>query len=97
MGVFAETIVNYMYELDDLPPLSSEDNTLIKKIKNLKYEGILPREIDDILYALRTKRNIAVHEGYDSIEDCKTLLQMTHTLSVWFMQAYDDISYKPSP
>ncbi|MDR1802302.1 MAG: type I restriction-modification system endonuclease [Treponema sp.] len=95
MGAFAETVVNYMYDLDGMPPLPYAENALVNKIRKLKYEGMLPRKIDDILYALRTKRNIAVHEGYDSLEDCKTLLRMTHTLSVWFMQTYGDNSYKP--
>ena len=48
-------------------------------------EYLLPRNIDDILYELRTKRNKAIHEGYDSQSDCKTLLKMTHTLGVWFI------------
>lgn len=49
-----------------------------------------------ILYSLRTKRNIAVHEGYDSFEDCKILLEMAYTLSVWFMQTYGDYTYEPT-
>ncbi|MDR0464315.1 MAG: DUF4145 domain-containing protein [Treponema sp.] len=94
MGSFAETIVNYMYELNGLPQLLHEENSFANKIKKLRYEGILNREMDDILYALRKKRNLAVHEEYDSSEDCKTLLQMMHTLSIWFMQIYGNHSYK---
>ena len=56
---------------------------------------MLPRDIGDILYALRTKRNLAVHEGHDSLEDCKTLLRLAHTLCVWFMQTYGDYTYEP--
>jgi len=102
IGIFAETIVNYMYELDGMPQLPCGEDSFANRIKKLKYEGMLTREIDDILYALRKKRNIAVHEGYGStpgtgVEDCKTLLRMTHTLSVWFMQTYGDYSYKPAP
>jgi len=76
LGVLAETVVNYMFELDDISPPGESDNTLSNRIRILKHEGMLPCEIDDILYALRTKRNIAVHEGYDSVEDCQTLLEM---------------------
>ena len=93
LGALAETIVNYMFELDKIAPLS--DDTLNNRIRLLKREGMLPKEIDDILYRLRTKRNLAVHEGHDSFEDAKILLRMAHTLSVWFMQVYGDYKYEP--
>lgn len=92
MGAMAETIVNYMFELDRLK-LPAENNHA-NRIKILKQEGMLPKEISSILYSLRIKRNEAVHEGYDSFEDCKTLLEMSYTLCVWFMQTYGDYSYK---
>ena len=95
MGVFSETIVNYMFELDEMTPPPDPHNTLANRIKILQREGMLSKEINNIFYALRTKRNMAAHEGYESLEDCKTLLQMTHSLSVWFMQTYGDYKYKP--
>lgn len=94
LGAFAETVVNYMIELDRLT-MPENDNTLVNKINLLKREDLLPREIDNILYSLRKKRNLAVHAGHDSFEDCKTLLRMTWTLAVWFMQAYGDFAFKP--
>jgi len=96
MGALSETIVNYMFELDRITPLPDSQNTLANKIKVLQRECLISGQISKILYLLRTKRNIAVHEGYDSFEDCKTLLRMTHTLSVWFMQTYGDCDYKPA-
>lgn len=93
LGVFSETTVNYMFELDNLEP--PVENTLNNRIKLLKREGMLPHEIDEILYHLRTKRNLAVHEGHDSFDDCMTLLKMAFTLSVWFMQTYGDYSFEP--
>lgn len=92
MGVFAETIVNYMFEMDGLPP-PEIDNTPVNRIKILKRDVMPPREIGDILYALRTKRNEAVHEGYDSFEACKTLLKMAHSLAV---QTYGNYAYEPT-
>ena len=96
MGILAETIINYMFELDGLTP-PNIDNTHANRIKILKREGLLPKEIDNILHALRKKRNDAAHENYDSLDDCKTLLKMTHTLSVWFMQVYGDWQFEPEP
>lgn len=93
LGALAETTVNYMFELDRLIPPA--ENTPANRIKILKREGMLPSEISEILYRLRTKRNLAVHEGHDSFEDAKVLLRMAHTLSVWFMQTYGDYAYEP--
>jgi len=84
-----------MFELDEITP-PENDNTPANRIRILKNEGMLPRDIGDILYALRTKRNLAVHEGHDSLEDCKTLLHLAHTLCVWFMQTYGDYTYEPA-
>jgi type I restriction enzyme R subunit len=95
-GALAETVVNYMFELDNISALDEKYNTAANRIRELKQEGLLPYEISDILYSLRTKRNIAVHEGHDCFEDCKTLLEMAYTLSVWFMQTYGDYTYEPT-
>ena len=94
LGILAETIVNYMFELDRIPH-PEPDNTLANRIKLLNRYGLLPREINEILYSLRIKRNEAVHEGYDSLEEAKTLLEMAHTLSNWFIQSYSDPTHTP--
>jgi len=73
LGVLSETIVNYMFELDKIA-LPETDDTLANKVKILKLEGMLPRDISDILYVLRIKRNKAAYQAYDSLEDCKTML-----------------------
>ena len=95
MGSLAETIVNYIFEFDELAPPAGNDNTHANRIKILQKKGMLSPDISDILYVLRIKRNEAVHEGYDSYETCMSLIEMTHTLSVWFMLLYGDSEYKP--
>ena len=95
MGSLAETIVNYMFELDGLTP-PAKDNTHANRIKVLQLEDLIPKVIGDIFYIIRIRRNEAVHEGYESLEECKTLLEMSHTLSVWFMQTYGDREYEPA-
>lgn len=74
-------------QLDRIPE-PSYDNTHANCIKLLKKEGLLPKDIDDILDALRKARNMAVRANYDSFEDSKTLLRMVHSLAVWFEQTY---------
>lgn len=94
LGLFAEKIVNLMFELDGLEA-PKIDNTHLNRIKILKNEGLIPKDIDDILYILRTSRNKAVHEGYESLEKAKILLEMTFKLSVWFMQTYGNWKFEP--
>jgi type I restriction enzyme R subunit len=93
LGQLGETIVNMMLKLDNIAP-PSYDNTHAYRIKLLKKNGLLPKDIDDILYSLRMTRNKAVHANYDSFEDCKILLEMAHSLAIWFMQTYGDWQYK---
>jgi len=83
-----------MLELDGITP-SETDNTHANRIRLLKYKGMLPREIEDIFYLLRTKRNKATHDGYDSVEDAKKLLRMAHTLCCWFMECYGYYEFEP--
>jgi len=97
MGSLAETVVNYIFEFDELKPPSGNDNTHANRIKILQKNNTLSKDISDILYILRIKRNEAVHEGYDSFEECRTLIEMTYTLSVWFMQIYSDSEFEPIP
>lgn len=92
LGMMGETIVNLMLKLDGIKPPET-DNTHANRIRLLKKEGLLPRDIDDILYALRTTRNNAIHANFEDAEKCKTLLEMAYTLSVWFMQTYGDWNF----
>ena len=97
MGSLAETIVNYIFEIENLTPPSGNDNTHANRIKLLQKKNMLSNTISNIFYVLRINRNEAVHAGYDSIEECITLIEMAYTLSVWFMQIYGDNEYEPLP
>lgn len=94
LGQFAETIVHLMFKLDGMQEPDKE-NTNDNRIKILKKEGLIPKEIDDILFALRKTRNVAVHDLYESIEKSKILVEFAYNLGVWFMQAYGDWNYEP--
>jgi len=96
MGSLAETIVNYIFEFEKLTPPAGANNTHANRVKILQQKKMLSNDIGDIFYILRIKRNEAVHEGYDSVEDCMTLIVMSHTLSSWFMQLYGDSEYEPA-
>lgn len=96
LGLLSETIVNAVFDIEKLS-IPEDKNTLATRIRILKREGILPKLIDDILYALRTRRNDAVHSGLDSVENAKILLKMAYSLSNWFVEVYMDWQYKAEP
>jgi len=94
LGLFAESIVRLMFALDKiLEP--QEENTQANRIRILKREGLLPKDIDDILYGIRISRNDAVHDGYESTEQAKILLEFAFKLGIWFMQTYGVWNYEP--
>lgn len=94
MGMLAEHIVEYMLAYDGIPE-PEYDNTHANRIKLLKRNDLLPREIDNILYVLRKTRNDAAHAGMDSLERAKESIVLTYDLASWFMQTYGNFSYEP--
>ena len=92
LGMIGETIVNLIFAYDRIP--FPADNSAASRIDALFREGMIARDLADVLHALRKKRNLAVHENYTSVDDGKTLLQMAYSLCEWFMQTYGDWSYQ---
>ena len=92
LGMIGETIINLIFTYDriSLP----DPNTAVNRIDALYREGMISRDLADILHALRKIRNKAVHENYASIEEGKSLIQMAYSLSEWFMQTYGDWNYQ---
>ena len=91
IGMFAERLVQEIFIFEHLSE-PDYDNTHSNRIKILKNEGLIERggKIDDILFTLRKKRNDAVHNYDDSIEDAKAMLEMSYHLAEWFVQVYGD-------
>lgn len=92
LGMIGESIVNLMFTYDRIR--LPYENTAVTRIDTLQREGLLSRDLVDILHALRKARNKAVHENYDSVADCKVLLEMAYSLCEWFMQTYGDWNYQ---
>ena len=95
LGMIGETIVNLMFTYDRIP--FPYENTAVKRIDTLVREGLLPRDLSDILHLLRKARNKAVHENYASVDEGKALLQMAYSLCEWFMMTYGDWNYQSRP
>lgn len=95
LGMIGETIVNLCFTYDRI--LLPQDNTAANRINGLFREGMITRDLKDILYALRINRNKATHENYASVSDGKALIQMAYSLCEWFMQTYGDWNYQNRP
>ena len=95
LGMIGETIVNLCFTYDRIPLPS--DNTAANRISGLFREGMITRDLMEVLHALRINRNKAVHENYASVADGKALLQMAYGLCEWFMQTYGDWNYQNQP
>ena len=65
LGMIGESIVNLMFTYDRIQ--FPYDNTAVARIDTLQREGLLTRDLTDILHSLRKARNKAVHENYESL------------------------------
>ncbi len=92
LGMIGETIVNLIFTYDRIPV--PYDNSAVNRINVLSAEGLLTKDLADILHALCKVRNKAVHENYAKASDCPVFLQMTYGLTEWFMQTYGDWNYQ---
>lgn len=84
-GMLAEVMVKYMLAYDGIKE-PDYDNTHANRIKLLKRNDLLPREIDNTFYILRKARNDAAHEAKDEGEKALNNLGLLYELCVWYMQ-----------
>ncbi|QDW75127.1 type I restriction-modification system endonuclease [Lachnospiraceae bacterium KGMB03038] len=94
LGMFSERLILEIFAFEHIAE-PNYDNTHANRIRLLKREKLIPKKIDDVLYALRKKRNDAVHNYTDSEDTAKTLLSLAYNLAVWFMEVYGDWNYEP--
>lgn len=66
-GILVEVMVKYMLAYDGIKE-PEFDNTHANRIRLLKKNDLVPREIDNTLYILRKGRNNAAHNGVDEGE-----------------------------
>ena len=92
LGMLGEAIVNLIYDTDGIARPVPDD--AVHRIRRLRHEEYIDADIENILHILRKKRNLAVHENYDSAEDARALLPMAYTLAEWFYETYGDYRYE---
>jgi type I restriction enzyme, R subunit len=95
LGLLGEGIVKTMFKLDNIAE-PMDENSHANRVKVLKAVGLIPKDVDDILYALRIARNKAAHDGYESTEKAQILIESAYRLCVWVMQTYGEWSFTPA-
>ncbi|WIF95099.1 type I restriction-modification system endonuclease [Caminicella sporogenes] len=94
LRLFGEMMAKFILAYENMA--EPEDNRQVTRIKMLKSEDLLPKEIDDIFYVLRIKGNDATHEATGSVEDAATSVSLAYKLGVWFMQTYGKWDFEPT-
>lgn len=94
LGILCESIVELIFQFDRLTPPNK--STAFKRIDMLSREGLLPREVVDILNLVRKARNKAAHKDWGTTEDAKRFLPMVHSLAWWFEATYGDPNVEAS-
>ncbi len=95
LGMMGENMIKLMFDYDGIA-LPAEDKA-VTRINKLRREELLDDDMASLFHALRKVRNLAGHEGYESVADAKNYLGITYSLSEWFMQTYGDYNYQNRP
>lgn len=83
---FSERLTEMLFEEHALE--FPYENTLHNRLKTLELERVLPGTIKDLLFTIKDKGNIAVHQGKGSLEDGKSILFSAFKVAKWFHETY---------
>jgi type I restriction enzyme R subunit len=85
---FGEKILFFIFEAHalDFPVQVNFHNCLI----DLKNENILPERVLELLFSIKNKGNIAVHENKGNIADAKTIIFAAFKVAKWFYETYSN-------
>lgn len=64
------------------------DNSFHVRLKVLDDEGILPFRVKDLLFTIKNKGNLAVHQNKGTIDDGKTILFSAFKIAKWLSETY---------
>ncbi|WP_139921413.1 type I restriction-modification system endonuclease [Hymenobacter sp. DG01] len=86
LRLFGEKLVDRLFAEHQLPSLA--ENTQHRRLEELKYQGLLPRQVEDILQLLKRRGNKAAHENAGTLADASVLLESAYHLGKWLLDAY---------
>lgn len=86
LRLFCERLTDKLFEEHALE--FPADNSFHNKLKTLEYEKVLPLNIKDLIFAIKAKGNIAVHQNKGTKEDAEKVLLSAFKISKWFYETY---------
>lgn len=69
LRLFGEKLVDRLFGEHQLVPL--EENTQHRRLAELKRQGLLPQQVEDILHLIKRKGNAAAHQNVGSQPDAE--------------------------
>lgn len=94
---FGEYIVKEIAALSGVYDPTARETTY-DLLRRLATQQILPREVADILHAVRRSGNEAAHSLADSPSETLSALKFCRALGVWYRRTYGrDPNFKPGP
>jgi len=88
-GLIGESIVSMMFKFDHVT--GPHDNKAVTRINALHREGLLPKDVVEVLHLLRKARNKAAHDGWDDEAAASQFLPVVHSLTGWFATTYGPV------
>ena len=95
LRLFGEKLVDRLFTEHQLPALA--DNTQHRRLGELKRQGLLPRQVEDILHLIKQKGNAAAHQNAGNITDSAILLESAYHLGKWVVDAYGTVGKAAPP
>lgn len=89
MGMIGESIVSMIFDFDRVP--EPVDNRAVIRIGALQREGLLPKDVLEILHLIRKARNRAAHDGWGDQATASQFLPVIHSLAGWFATTYSPV------
>lgn len=85
---FGEKLTELLFEIHRLE--FPYDNSFHNRLKTLEFERVLPIRVTDLLFAIKSKGNIAVHQNKGTEEEAGNILLSTFKIGRWFYQSYSE-------
>ncbi|TGD08337.1 DUF4145 domain-containing protein [Brevibacterium sp. S111] len=90
LGLIGESILSMVFKFDNVK--EPDDNRAVARIDALQREGLLPKDVVDVLHLLRKARNKAAHDGWGDEATASQFLPVVHSLTGWFATTYGPVN-----
>ena len=86
LRAFGEKLTEYLFTEHRLP--FPADNSFHNRLKTLQQEQLLPFAVKELLFQIKNKGNVAVHDATGTAADARQMLAGAFTVAKWFYETY---------